>query len=62
LKKCLTKKNSVGILYDNEFESYKRRGRYRIYSTSICKEQKRLDSFEDCDIQNTVTVCTYGDK
>jgi hypothetical protein len=35
----------------------KRRGRRRVYSTSICNEQKRLDSFEDCDKQNTVTVC-----
>lgn len=35
----------------------KKRGRRRVYSTSICNEQKRLDSFEDCDKQNTVTVC-----
>ena len=34
----------------------KKRGRRRVYSTSICNEQKRLDSFEDCDKQNTVTV------
>lgn len=35
----------------------KRRGRRRLYSTTIYCEQKRLDSFEDCDKQNTVTVC-----
>jgi len=35
----------------------KKRGRRRVYSTSIYNEQKRLDSFEDYDKQNTVTVC-----
>lgn len=36
----------------------KKRGRRRLYSTSICNEQKRLDSFEDSDKQKTVTLCT----
>lgn len=34
----------------------KKRGRRRVYSTSIGNEQKRLDSFEDCDKQNTATL------